>query len=386
MTLVHDASELDGALETAFRYDTLALAETYAPGARDLEVAVIGNGPADLELYGPGEIVSGREFYDYAAKYTAGLSETSTRAEVSDRERAAMHKIARDAYRAIGGEGFARVDFLLAGETILPFRDQHDPGLHADQPLPDHAGRGRLCLRGRVRPDRRARARAPRRARGPASDAGGPASMSRTTHRASHADAGRRPPGADRVQRASAGLSPVRAGAALAMLVCAAAVYGVGASSAFDYRKLRSRASASPTVPRSRPPSPSARGQNLFQLSTEPLEATLESLPTVQAAHRVRATARHARGHDRGARAGPHLAGRRSNRHLADAEGRLFAPLPTSRRPMRRDCRSSTTAVVRRRGCRSGSASTPSISMRPPGSPRSCRTTWAARRSRWPSS
>jgi D-alanine-D-alanine ligase len=59
MTLVHDASELDAALDTAFRHDTLALAEAYVPGARDLEVAIIGNGPADLELYGPGEIVSG---------------------------------------------------------------------------------------------------------------------------------------------------------------------------------------------------------------------------------------------------------------------------------------------------------------------------------------
>ncbi len=119
MTLVHDPSELDGALETAFRHDTLALVETYVPDARDLEVAIIGDARGPLELYGPGEIVSGHEFYDYAAKYTAGLSETSTRAEVSDRERATLQKIARDAYRAIGGEGFARVDFLVAGETIL---------------------------------------------------------------------------------------------------------------------------------------------------------------------------------------------------------------------------------------------------------------------------
>ncbi|MBA3234357.1 MAG: D-alanine--D-alanine ligase A, partial [Chloroflexi bacterium] len=37
----------------------------------------------------------------------------------TDRQRATMHKIARDAYRSIGAEGFARVDFLVAGETIL---------------------------------------------------------------------------------------------------------------------------------------------------------------------------------------------------------------------------------------------------------------------------
>ncbi|MDO8485110.1 MAG: D-alanine--D-alanine ligase family protein [Candidatus Limnocylindrales bacterium] len=118
MTLVHDPSEFDRALQTAFRYDSLVLAETYLPGARDLEVSVIGNDPGRLELYGPGEIVSGHEFYDYAAKYTAGLSETSTRAEVTDLERATILKIARDAYRAIGAEGFARVDFLLAGGSI----------------------------------------------------------------------------------------------------------------------------------------------------------------------------------------------------------------------------------------------------------------------------
>ena len=118
MTLVHDPTELPAALDLAFRYDTLALAETYVAGARDLEVSVIGNDPAALELYGPGEIISGHEFYDYAAKYTAGLSETSTTAEVSTAQRAVILKIARDAYRAIGAEGFARIDFLLAGETI----------------------------------------------------------------------------------------------------------------------------------------------------------------------------------------------------------------------------------------------------------------------------
>ena len=118
MTLVHEPGELTGALELAFRYDTLALAETYVVGARDLEVSVIGNDPAALELYGPGEIVSGHEFYDYEAKYTAGLSETSTTAEVSAAQRAVMLKIARDAYRAIGAEGFARIDFLLAGDAL----------------------------------------------------------------------------------------------------------------------------------------------------------------------------------------------------------------------------------------------------------------------------
>jgi D-alanine-D-alanine ligase len=128
MTLAHDAAELAAALDIAFRYDTLALVESYVPNARDLEVSVIGNDHANIELYGPGEIVSGREFYDFAAKYTPGLSETSIRAEVTDVERAVIHKLARDVYRAIGAEGFARVDFLMAGERIVVSEINTIPG------------------------------------------------------------------------------------------------------------------------------------------------------------------------------------------------------------------------------------------------------------------
>ncbi len=128
MTLAHDAAERPAALDEAFRHDDLAVVEAYLPGARDLEVSVIGNDPARLEIFGPGEIVSGREFYDYAAKYTPGLSETSTRAEVSDAQRALLHKLSRDVYRAIGAEGFARIDFLVAGDRVVVSEINTIPG------------------------------------------------------------------------------------------------------------------------------------------------------------------------------------------------------------------------------------------------------------------
>jgi cell division protein FtsQ len=83
------------------------------------------------------------------------------------------------------------------------------------------------------------------------------------------------------VRRASAGMSTARAGAALAMLVSAAAVYGVGASPAFDYTRLQvdgvvftDRAAVEAALA-------GVRGENLFQLSTAPLQAEVETLPTV---------------------------------------------------------------------------------------------------------
>jgi len=117
MTLAHTADEREAALDLAFRYDTLAIVERYLANARDLEVSVLGNEPP-LGVYGPGEVVAGHEFYDYAAKYTPGLSETSTRAELPEATRELMKKLARDAYRAIGTEGFARVDFLVRDDAI----------------------------------------------------------------------------------------------------------------------------------------------------------------------------------------------------------------------------------------------------------------------------
>jgi D-alanine-D-alanine ligase len=128
MTLAHTASERAAALDTAFRYDTLALAERYLAEARDLEVAILGNDPATLELYGPGEILPGREFYDYVAKYTPGMSETSLHAELPALLREQIRKLARDAYRAIGAEGFARVDFLLAGDAVFVSEINTIPG------------------------------------------------------------------------------------------------------------------------------------------------------------------------------------------------------------------------------------------------------------------
>ena len=86
-----------------------------------------------------------------------------------------------------------------------------------------------------------------------------------------------------RVRRASAGLSPLRAGAGLAMLLSAAAIYGVSASSAFGFDPVRLRVdglhytdeaalTASLAIP---------AGTNLFSLSTEPVASRVMQLTTV---------------------------------------------------------------------------------------------------------
>jgi len=86
------------------------------------------------------------------------------------------------------------------------------------------------------------------------------------------------------IRRASARLSVARAGAALAMLASAGAIYGVGASPAFEYAHLQVQGAVYTDPAAAEDAVAVARGVNLFRLSTGPLVAALEALPTVETA------------------------------------------------------------------------------------------------------
>ena len=129
------------------------------------------------------------------------------------------------------------------------------------------------------------------------------------------------------IRRASAGLSPVRAGAALVLLLATAAIYGAANSPAFAYATLRVEG-ASLTAPNEVEATLDAvRGANLFRLATDPLEAVLGELRTVAAADvSVRLPDTLVVTLDE---RDPILVWRvGARRYLADAEGTLFALVP----------------------------------------------------------
>jgi hypothetical protein len=75
-----------------------------------------------------------------------------------------------------------------------------------------------------------------------------------------------------------------RAAAALALLASSGAIYGVGASSAFEYASLRLDGAEFTDPAAVETALAGARGANLFALSTAPLEGALQELPTVERA------------------------------------------------------------------------------------------------------
>ncbi len=111
--------ELEAACEKAFEHDKKLVLEEGVIGM-EVEVAVMGNEEPVASVVG--EVVPCNEFYDYDAKYLANESELHIPARLPEEKLEEVRKAAVNAYRALGCEGFTRVDFFVRtsdGEIML---------------------------------------------------------------------------------------------------------------------------------------------------------------------------------------------------------------------------------------------------------------------------
>jgi D-alanine-D-alanine ligase len=112
---VHNRTELGPALTLAAKYDRKLVVEQGVGGkaakARELEVAVLGNDDPKASVVG--EIVPGKEFYDYEAKYLSEGSVPVIPAKLSRAETKQIREMAVEAFRVCDLSGLARVDFLM---------------------------------------------------------------------------------------------------------------------------------------------------------------------------------------------------------------------------------------------------------------------------------
>ena len=117
---VHDRKELTPALNLAAQFDRKLVIEEGVAGsgksratrkARELEVAVLGNDDPKASVVG--EIVPGKEFYDYEAKYLSDGSIPIIPAKITAAESKRIRAMAVEAFRACDLAGLARVDFLM---------------------------------------------------------------------------------------------------------------------------------------------------------------------------------------------------------------------------------------------------------------------------------
>ena len=112
-----DKAELEKAIQVALAEDNKVVFERFVQG-QEVECAVIGNEVCVSTR--PGEILASEAFYTYEDKYVLGTSRTVIPAHLSEEVLDKVKAQAEKAYRALGCEGLARVDFFVEnGDTIL---------------------------------------------------------------------------------------------------------------------------------------------------------------------------------------------------------------------------------------------------------------------------
>ncbi len=121
ITKAHNREELGPALTVAAKYDRKIVVEQGVGGkarrggqaarAREFEVAVLGNDDPEASVVG--EIIPGKEFYDYEAKYLSEGSVPVIPARIAKEQSRQIREMAVAAFKACDLSGLARVDFLM---------------------------------------------------------------------------------------------------------------------------------------------------------------------------------------------------------------------------------------------------------------------------------
>jgi D-alanine-D-alanine ligase len=112
-------TELGPAIEEAAKFDRKIVIEQGVGGkkkkAREIECSVLGNDEPSASV--PGEIVPGKEFYDYTAKYLDEGSQLIIPAKLSKADTKRVQELAIAAFKAVDCSGLARVDFLMEPDS-----------------------------------------------------------------------------------------------------------------------------------------------------------------------------------------------------------------------------------------------------------------------------
>ena len=139
MTKVDSFEELEKAFEVAKKSDSKILIEEYLKG----ESATVGvledkdGNPFATTILG---FRTKTEWYDFEAKYTAGLTEFVLPADFDNDLTEKIKKLAVEAHKALECSGVSRVDFLVFNNIPYILEINTNPGMTDLSDLPAQAG------------------------------------------------------------------------------------------------------------------------------------------------------------------------------------------------------------------------------------------------------
>lgn len=115
MSKVKTWEELQEALDKAFAEDKQVLVEEFVSG-REFSIGCF-KGKGNIQVLPATEIVSSKEFFDYEAKYVAGVTEEITPGRMTEEEVERVNRVIPKIYEKLNCKGAVRIDYFLQKET-----------------------------------------------------------------------------------------------------------------------------------------------------------------------------------------------------------------------------------------------------------------------------
>jgi D-alanine-D-alanine ligase len=133
--VIRSATELPAAMVSCLSYGDTVLLEPYVEGVEvSVSVVDLGAGPVALPAV---EIVPTSGVFDYAARYTAGMTTYHTPARLPSTAADALADAAVRAHQVLGLRDVSRTDAIVTAEGVVQFLEVNvSPGMTATSLLP----------------------------------------------------------------------------------------------------------------------------------------------------------------------------------------------------------------------------------------------------------
>ncbi len=131
---INHAEDLTKAVEKALEEDEEVLVETYIPGP-ELTCGVLKTSSKDF-IFPVTEIISKNEFFDYEAKYTAGMAEEITPALIPESLFRECQDISSKIYDLLDCRGLVRIDFINRDGELFFLELNGVPGMSKESIIP----------------------------------------------------------------------------------------------------------------------------------------------------------------------------------------------------------------------------------------------------------
>jgi len=133
VTIVKKQEDLENAIDLAKKYGDGVIIEEYIEGT-EVSCGILGE-----QVLPVIEIVPKKEFFDYEAKYSDGMSEEICPARLPDETTKKVQEETLKVFKMIGGRGYARVDFIIKNNEPYLLEINTLPGMTANSLIPKEA-------------------------------------------------------------------------------------------------------------------------------------------------------------------------------------------------------------------------------------------------------